>query len=85
MKITTISYLEFVSHVLRRLMLGLLVLQVGERLLRNQLDVGELVAGVGREALVQVGQLLPRGGVKLSDLTGADLNVVSQLLQGEVW
>ena len=66
-------------------MLGLLVLQVGERLLCNQLHVGELVPGVGRKALVQVGQLLPRGGVELPDLTGADLNVVSQLLQGEVW
>ena len=65
-------------------MLGLLVLQVSEGLLCNQLHVGELVPGVGREALVEVGQLLPGGGVELSDLSGTDLYVVSQLLQGEV-
>ena len=61
-------------------MLGLLVLQVGEGLLCNQLHVGELVPGVGREALVEVGQFLPGGGVELSDLSRTDLYVVSQLL-----
>ena len=66
-------------------MLGLLVLQVCERLLCNQLHVGEPLRGVGRETLVQVGQLLPGAGVELPDLTGADLDVVSQFLQGEVW
>ena len=66
-------------------MLGLLVLQICERFLCNQLHVGEPLRGVGREGLVQVGQLLPRAGVELPDLAGADLYVVSQLLEREVW
>ena len=79
--LTRISYLELVSDILGSFVLRLLVLQVGESLLGHQLHVGELVPGVGGESVAELGDRCPGVGVKLSDLSGADLYIMPQFLQ----
>ena len=78
------SYLEIVSDGPGSLVLLLGLPETGNGLLGSELEVGELVPGVGGQRLPEVAHLPPSRHVQLPSASRCRLYVASQLLSDRI-